>query len=82
METIRWGIVGPGNIAARFAQAVKGIPAAELTAVASRDGDRGAAFAETHQIPHVFTGYEAMAASDLVDAVYIATPHPFHKPCT
>lgn len=81
MKKIRWGIVGPGNIAGRFARAVKNVACAELAAVASRDGNRGAAFAETHEIPHVFEGYAEMAASDAVDAVYIATPHPFHKPC-
>ena len=81
MEKIRWGIVGPGNIAVRFANAIKHVASAELVAVASRDKERAEAFAEIHQIPHVFTGYEALAASDAVDAVYIATPHPFHKPC-
>lgn len=81
MKTIRWGIVGPGNIARKFAKAVLNVPGAELTAVASRDGEKGKAFAEVYGIPHVFEGYEAMAAFDGIDAVYIATPHPFHKPC-
>ena len=81
MKKIRWGIVGPGNIAARFAQAVKNVNCAELVAVASREPERAAAFAETFDIPHVFCGYESMADSNLVDAIYIATPHPFHMPC-
>lgn len=81
MQKIRWGIVGPGNIANKFAAAIKNVPSAELAAVASRDGKSGEAFAQKHGIPKVFTGYEAMAASDAVEAVYIATPHPFHKPC-
>lgn len=81
MEKIRWGIAGPGNIARRFAQAVKNVEGAELTAVASRESARAEAFAAEYGIPHVFRGYEAMAASDTVDAVYIATPHPFHAPC-
>lgn len=82
MKKIRWGIVGPGSIANRFAKAVQNVDCAELVAVASRDGSRAQAFAEKHGIPHVFCGYEAMAASDLVDAVYVATPHSFHKPCS
>ena len=81
MKKIRWGIVGPGSIANRFAKAAQNVPCAELVAVASRDGSRAQAFAEKHGIPHVFCGYEAMAASDIVDAVYVATPHSFHKPC-
>lgn len=81
MEKIRWGIVGPGNIANKFAKAVKNVESASLVAVASRSEESARKFAEMYDIPHVFCGYEAMAASDLVDAVYIATPHPFHKPC-
>ena len=81
MKTIRWGIVGPGNIARKFARAVKNIPGAELAAVASRNEEKAKAFADAYGIPHAFEGYEAMAAFDGIDAVYIATPHPFHKPC-
>lgn len=81
MKKIRWGIVGPGNIANKFAKAVKNVEGAELIAVASTNEERGIAFAERHGIPNLFVGYEKMAKTDLVDAVYIATPHPFHKPC-
>lgn len=79
-NTIRWGVAGPGNIANKFARAVKNVQGAELVAVASRSAERGRAFAEKYDIPNVFESYEEMAASD-VDAVYVATPHPFHKPC-
>ena len=81
MKTIRWGIAGPGNIARRFAQAVKNVEGAELAAVASRDPARAENFGAEFGISHIFHSYEAMAASDAVDAVYIATPHPFHAPC-
>lgn len=80
-KTVRWGIVGPGNIANKFAEAVKNVEGAELVAVASTNEERGRAFAERHGIPNLFVGYEKMANAALVDAVYIATPHPFHKPC-
>lgn len=81
MKTIRWGIVGPGTIARRFAEAVKNVEGAELCAVASRSSDNGKAFAEKFDIPNVFEGYDKLAESDIIDAVYISTPHPFHKPC-
>ena len=80
MKKVRWGIVGPGNIANKFAKAIKNVETAELVAVAARSKEKGKIFAETYGIKNVFTGYEKMAESDLVDAVYIATPHPFHKP--
>ena len=81
MKKIRWGIVGPGNIANKFAVAIKNVECAELAAVAARSMEKGSEFAARYGIPKVFGGYDAMAASDEVDAVYIATPHPFHKPC-
>ena len=80
-KIIRWGIVGPGQIANRFANAVKNVAGAEVTAVASRSQERAREFADRHAIPNVFGSYEEMACSPLVDAVYIATLHPFHKPC-
>lgn len=81
MKKIRWGIVGPGTIANKFAKAIKNVEGAELVAVAARSEEKGKVFAEKYDIPNVFTGYEKMAEWDGVDAVYIATPHPFHKPC-
>ena len=78
MKKIRWGIVGPGGIANKFAKAIKNVDCAELVAVASRSEQSGKAFAEKYDISIVFCGYESMAKSDVVDAVYIATPHSLH----
>ena len=80
-KVVRWGIVGAGNIANKFAKAVKNLECAELSAVASQSEGKGKAFSQKYDIKNVFTSYEEMAKSELVDAVYIATPHPFHKPC-
>ena len=81
MKTIRWGIAGPGNIANKFAKAVLNADGAVLAAVASRSPERGRKFADTYGIKTVYSSYEELAASDLVDAVYVSTPHPFHKSC-
>lgn len=78
---IRWGIVGPGKIANKFADAIKNVEGAELIAVASRLKERGQEFADKHNVPMVFESYEKMSESSDVDAVYVATPHPFHKSC-
>jgi len=80
-KVIKWGIVGAGNIANKFAKAVKNVKGAELTAVASQSEGKGRMFADKYDIKNVFTSYEEMSKSELVDAVYIATPHPFHKLC-
>ncbi len=78
MKKIRFGIVGPGNIAHRFANAIKNVPFAELTAVASRSIDNANKFADEFNIPYRFEGYEKMAQSDVIDAAYIAVPHSGH----
>ena len=69
MKKIRFGIVGPGNIANRFAKAIKNVPFAELTAVASRKLENANKFADEYDIPYRFEGYENMAKSDVIDAV-------------
>ena len=78
MKKIRFGIVGPGNIAHRFANAIKNVPNAELTAVASRSIDNANKFADEFNIPYRFEGYENMAKSDVIDAVYVSVPHSGH----
>ncbi|WP_350291728.1 Gfo/Idh/MocA family oxidoreductase [uncultured Croceitalea sp.] len=76
---IRWGIVGPGKIAREFANDLIQVPDSELTAVGSRNKQRAKLFAETYQISHVFDDYTKLFESDVVDVLYIATPHNFHK---
>lgn len=75
---IRWGILGPGKIAHKFASAFDAVPDAKLVSVGSRDPKRGKAFAEQYNIARVFTDYEALAADPEVDIIYVATPHSFH----
>ena len=75
---IRFGIVGAGGIAQKFARDIKYSKDASLVAVASRDLKRAKEFGNEFGIEHAFGSYEEMAKSDLIDAVYIATPHNFH----
>lgn len=74
----KWGIIGPGKIAQKFAAALALVPDACLHAVASRDIEKAKAFAQTWSAPVWYGSYEALAADDSLDAVYIATPHTFH----
>jgi predicted dehydrogenase len=78
VDKIRWGILGAGRIAHRFAEAVASLPDAELAAVGSRAADTAGRFASQHHIPRAHASYEALAADPAVDAVYVATPHPMH----
>lgn len=75
----RWGIVGTGFIAKKFAEALQILPEADLIAVGSRAADTAKRFAKTFDIPHQHSSYNELANDPDVDIVYIATPHPFHK---
>jgi predicted dehydrogenase len=74
----RWGILGAGKIANKFATDLRLVEDAELVAIGSRDGDRGEAFAAQYQIPMVFKSYEDLVQSPDVDVIYVATPHGLH----
>jgi predicted dehydrogenase len=79
MEKIyKWGIIGPGRIAQKFAAAIQLLPNACVHAVASRDKARAEQFARSYNAPHFYGSYEALANDEALDAVYIATPHTFH----
>lgn len=78
-ETIKWGIIGPGSIAQRFADSLVTVPGATLYAVGSRTLARANEMADKHGAPKRYSSYEALAADPDVQAVYIATPHPQHK---
>ena len=78
MKTVRWGIIGTGKIANKFAQAVQNADGASLVAVASRTAESAKAFSEKYNIPNALVGYETMATFEGVDAVYIGLPHTYH----
>lgn len=75
---IKWGIIGPGSIAHKFAKAIQNTSQNTVVAVASRSLDRANEFAAQYQIAKVYESYESLIVSKEVDAVYIATPHPWH----
>lgn len=76
---IRWGIIGLGNIAHKFASDLLTVDDAELYAVASRNQENANAFAKQYNAKKTYGSYDALANDDKLDAVYIATPHSFHK---
>jgi predicted dehydrogenase len=79
MDRLRIGILGAARVAtyAMIAPAAAS-PRASVVAVASRDGERGRAYAEQHGIPRVHDSYAALVADPEVDVVYVATPPAFH----
>ncbi|MCF7561846.1 Gfo/Idh/MocA family oxidoreductase [Sabulilitoribacter multivorans] len=79
LKTIRWGIIGLGNIANKFAKDLSGVEGAELYAVASRSQNKADEFAQKYNATKAYDSYESLASDSNVDAVYIATPHVLHK---
>lgn len=78
----RWGILGAGNIAGKFADAVCRTEDGITVAIASRDQKRAEDFAARHGIPAAYGSYEAMLAAEKPDAVYIATRTDSHAALT
>ena len=79
LTPIRWGILGTGKIARKFANDVqKAAPGAEIVAVGSRTQESADAFGEEFGIARRHGSYEDLAADPEVDVVYVATPHPWH----
>ena len=78
-EKIRWGILGTGNIAHQFARGLTVVDDAELIAVGSRSKESADRFGDEFRVPHRHSSYEALANDPEVDAIYVSTPHPFHK---
>lgn len=75
-EPLRWGILGPGRIAEKFAKDLTAVPGARLYAAASLSGSRQ--LADRFRVPVFYDTYEALVSDPRVEAVYIATPHNFH----
>jgi predicted dehydrogenase len=77
-KKVRWGILGCGKIAAKFATDLQLVADGELTAIASRNPRTAEAFASVFKPKFVYHSYEALAESNEVDVIYVATPHGFH----
>ena len=77
--TIRWGLLGTGWIAGRFATAVAGHTRAQVLSVGSRNKHRGDRFATAHGVPGMHLGYEELVSDPDLDAIYIASPHSEHR---
>ncbi|MDN0194587.1 Gfo/Idh/MocA family oxidoreductase [Streptomyces sp. S.PNR 29] len=78
-ESVRWGILATGGIAAAFTADLVDLPDAEVVAVASRSEASAKAFAERFGIPRAYGDWGALAEDEDVDVVYVATPHSAHR---
>jgi len=91
MTTLRYGILGTGNIAHQFAAGVfssaapvSGATRCTITAAASRSAEKSQAFCEPYGIEHALDSYQALIdlPSETCDAVYNALPNNLHAEWT
>ena len=75
---VRWGVLGTGPVAAAFAGDLSLVPGATLSAVCSRELERGRLFARSFGAKHVHRSASELVQNDEVDVVYVATPNSRH----
>ena len=76
---LRWGIIGAGEIAGFFVDALLRLTDQSVVAVGARDAGAARAFADRYGIA-LAGGYAEVFASSEVDVVYIATVNSTHHP--
>ncbi|MNM08249.1 1,5-anhydro-D-fructose reductase [compost metagenome] len=79
VRKIKWGIIGTGGISLKFAKDLAYSKDSILWAAGSRTAESAERFAAELGVPKAYGSYEELVADPEVDAVYIGTPHPFHK---
>ena len=80
MSQVKWGIIGLGNIASKFAEGFQYTKNAKLLAISSRSENKLITFKNKFQIDEnfCFSNYESLLECKDLDIVYIALPHSFH----
>ena len=73
-----FAVIGTSKITDAFIEAARQDPRFNLVAVYSRQQKTAQSFADKHNLEYCFTDLALLANSDLIDAVYIASPNNFH----
>ncbi|AIR64997.1 Gfo/Idh/MocA family protein [Cedecea neteri] len=77
---IRFAVIGTNWITRQFVDAAHESGKYKLTAVYSRSLEQAQSFANDYPVEHLFTSLDELAQSDVIDAVYIASPNSLHGP--
>ena len=78
MDTVRFGVVGLGNMGTYHCNYLDSMPGARLTAICESDAAKLDAATEKFPGAQRFERWQEMLASKTIDAVLIATPHYQH----
>ena len=80
MKTIRWGIIGCGDVTeVKSGPGFQKADHSSLVAVMRRNGKLAEDYARRHGVPKWYDSADALIRDPDVDAVYIATPPYAHK---
>lgn len=79
-DKIKWGVIGLGNIARKFAHDLEMSKDGYLYAIASRSQEGIDSFGKEFSAAKKYTDYQKLLDDREVDVVYIATPHSHHYP--
>ena len=83
MQTIRWGIIGCGDVTeVKSGPAFAKARGSALVAVMRRNAELARDYARRHGVPRWYYDAEALVRDPDVDAVYVATPPNAHKAYT
>jgi predicted dehydrogenase len=83
MKTVRWGIIGAGNVAEKKSgPAFYKVAHSSLAAVMRRNEDKVKDYAQRHRVPVWYTDADRLINDPEVDIVYVATPPDTHKEYT
>src|ERR1700730_10508033 len=75
---IRWGILGCGRIARKFAADLRHTENAELVAIGSRSRATAEEFAREFSVKFIHDSYESLAANEEAEVIYVGNPHGLH----
>ncbi|HYI24515.1 MAG TPA: Gfo/Idh/MocA family oxidoreductase, partial [Thermomicrobiales bacterium] len=78
MTSTRVGVIGLGAFGECHLDTLKGIPGADVVAVASRSSDRASDVATARGIPRWYGTYDALCNDPGIDAVIVATTEDQH----
>jgi len=78
MKLIRWGILGTGRIARKFASDLKLADGCELIAAGSSTPESAGKFRREFPVKYSHDNYHDLVNNPEVDVIYVATPHSFH----
>lgn len=78
MDKLRWGILGAGKFAGRFAEGIAASQTGTLTAIGSRSQENADKFGDEYKVPKRYASYQALLDDPDIDVVHISLPNHLH----